>query len=257
MNDLVSIIMPSYNTGKFIAETIKSVQTQTYKNWELIIIDDDSTDNTDEVVEPFLKEDKRITYRKNKRNSGAAISRNRALRLAKGRWVAFLDSDDLWHSEKLKRQIAFMERTECHFSYTAYSEMDEMSRNTGIIVKGPKKVSKRMMYAYCWPGCLTVMYDRKFVGDIQIVDIRKNNDYAMWLKISKKAECYFLNQVLAKYRKRSGSISNHGYRELLLWHYRLFREAENENVIISTLLTIQNLLFGSLKKILYVKKADL
>lgn len=156
--------MPSYNTGKFISETIKSVQAQTYQNWELIIIDDDSSDNTDEVVESFFKEDKRIIYRKNRKNSGAAVSGTGLCGWRRARWVAFLDSDNVWHPEKLKRQIAFMERTGCHFSYTAYSEMDEMSRNTGIIVKGAKKVSKRMMYAYCWPGCLTVMYDRNFVG---------------------------------------------------------------------------------------------
>ena len=101
-----------------------------------------------------------------------------------------------------------MEKTGCHFSYTAYSEMDEMSRNTGIIVKGPKKVSKRMMYAYCWPGCLTVMYDRNFVGGIQVANIRKNNDYAMWLKVSQRADCYLLDQVLAKYRKEDQTWSS-------------------------------------------------
>ena len=107
MNELVSIIMPSYNTAGFIAETIESVINQTYHNWELLIVDDCSPDNTDEVVKPYLA-DTRIKYFKNEKNSGAAVSRNRALREAKGKWMAFLDSDDLWRSEKLEKQIDFM-----------------------------------------------------------------------------------------------------------------------------------------------------
>ena len=107
MNELVSIIMPSYNTAKFISETIDSVLAQTYENWELIIVDDCSKDDTDTVVARYT--DPRIRYLKNEVNSGAAVSRNRALREAKGRWIAFLDSDDLWTPEKLQKQIRFME----------------------------------------------------------------------------------------------------------------------------------------------------
>ena len=122
MNDLVSIIMPSYNTAPYISETIQSVLNQTYQNWELIVVDDCSTDNTDQVV-AYIK-DERIKYFKNEKNSGAAISRNRALRESKGRWIAFLDSDDLWMPEKLEKQIAFMESNGYFFSYTNYEEMD-------------------------------------------------------------------------------------------------------------------------------------
>ena len=114
---LVSIIMPSYNTGSFIGSSIKSILEQTYKTWELIIVDDASTDNTDEIVEPFLC-DRRIQYIKNDFNVGAANSRNAALRMARGRWIAFLDSDDLWKKDKLKKQIAFMESKQIDFSYT-------------------------------------------------------------------------------------------------------------------------------------------
>ena len=123
MNELVSIIMPSYNTADYIGESIKSVQAQVYSNWELIIVDDCSTDNTDDVVKPFLV-DSRIRYLKNERNSGAAVSRNRALRETKGRWIAFLDSDDLWAPEKLEKQISFMEKNGYSFSYTNYEEID-------------------------------------------------------------------------------------------------------------------------------------
>ena len=245
MNDLVSIIMPSYNTGRFIKETIESVLAQSYPTWELIIVDDCSTDDTDDVVSQYLA-DERIRYIKNDTNSGAAVSRNRALREAKGKWIAFLDSDDLWEPDKLQKQISFMRDNGYHFSYTNYIEIDEESNANGKSVTGPKRISKHGMYNYCWMGCLTVMYDADTVGLIQIADIKKNNDYAMWLKVCKKANCYLLNETLARYRKRSGSISNHGYMKLIKWHYKLYREAENKNPLSSFVLTVRNLFFGVL-----------
>ena len=251
MNDLVSIISPSYNCERFIGKTIDSVLAQTYENWELIIVDDCSTDNTDAVVAKY--NDKRIKYLKNEKNSGAAVSRNKALREAKGRWVAFLDSDDLWLPEKLEKQIHFMESNGYHFSYTNYEEIDEDGHKLGVKVTGPKVISETGMFNYCWPGCLTVMYDRKKIGLIQIEDIKKNNDYAMWLKICKKTRCYLLDEVLAEYRRgRRGSISTHGYKELIKWHYRLFRFAEKENPILSLANTIRNILGGLYKKKRYV-----
>ncbi len=250
---LVSIIMPSYNTGKFIAKTIYSVLAQTYKNWELIIVDDCSTDDTDEVVERFLT-DKRIKYLKNEHNFGAAVSRNRALREAKGKWIAFLDSDDLWMPRKLEWQIKFMKKHGYHFSYTNYSEIDESGKPNGITVIGPKRITKTGMFNYCWPGCLTVMYDREYIGLIQIVDIKKNNDYAMWLKICQKVDCYLLNKCLAMYRKgRKGSVSSHSIKTMIGWHYKLYREAEKMGIINSLVNTGRNLVFGLYKKKRYVK----
>lgn len=252
MNDLVSIIMPSYNTENFICESLNSVVKQTYKNWELLIIDDCSTDNTDKIVDKFLN-DKRIHYLKNEKNFGAAVSRNRALRIAKGKWIAFLDSDDLWMPDKLEKQIEFMELNNYYFSYTNYIEINEKSRPNGNIFSGPKKITKTGMYNYCWPGCLTVMYNAEKVGLIQINDIKKNNDYAMWLKIIEKTDCFLLSDVLAQYRKRTGSISNKSYFKLVFWHYKLFRESMNKNVMESVLYTIRNVIFGIYKKIIYLK----
>lgn len=253
MNDLVSIIMPSYNTDKFIAASIKSILAQTYKNWELIIVDDCSTDNTDTVVTSF--NDDRIKYFKNKKNSGAAISRNRALRKATGRWIAFLDSDDIWHPKKLEKQIAFMKKNDYHFSYTNYEEIDEKGNLTGVKITGPKKITKTGMYNYCWPGCLTVMYDASRIGLIQIEDIKKNNDYAMWLKVCKKADCYLLNKYLAQYRKgRKGSVSSHSIKTMIGWHYKLWCNAEHKSVIMSLWLTFWNLFFGAYKKFRYVNE---
>ena len=120
MNDLVSIIMPTYKCGRFISESIRSIQVQTYKNWELIIVDDCSRDGTVATVLDLKKEDDRINLYQNSTNSGAAVTRNTALRNAKGRWIAFLDSDDLWEPTKLEKQIKFMEENEYAFSYHEY-----------------------------------------------------------------------------------------------------------------------------------------
>lgn len=251
---LVSIITPTWNCARFIEKTIQSVQAQTYQNWEMIIVDDCSTDDTYEVVKPYIDKDNRIKYRCNEKNSGAAITRNNALKIAHGRWIAFLDSDDLWKPGKLEKQLSFMHNHSLCFSYTNYIEIDENSKELGVKVTGPKKINCWGMYAYCWPGCLTVIYDASIIGLIQIEDIKKNNDYAMWLKVIRKARsCHLLNETLAFYRKRVGSISNHSYMSLIIWHYNLFREAEHRSVITSIFCVFVNLCAGVLKKLLFVK----
>ena len=250
---LVSIIMPSYNTASFIKETIQSVLDQTYTNWELIIVDDCSTDHTDEVLESI--KDSRIRYFKNDKNSGAAASRNKALREARGQWIAYLDSDDLWLPQKLENQIAFMQKNGYAFSYTNYEEIDVDGNKTGVKVTGPKKITKTGMFNYCWPGCLTVMYDASKVGLIQIEDIKKNNDYAMWLKVCRKADCYLLDEYLGLYRKgRAGSISTHSIKTMIGWHYKLYHEAERMGSVMSVFNTGRNMIFGLYKKKRYVKR---
>ena len=253
--ELVSIIMPSYNCGEYVEDTIRSVQAQTYQNWEIIFVDDCSSDDTVRKVKMLQGEDARIRLFQNKFNSGAAVSRNNALREAKGRWIAFLDSDDLWEPTKLEKQVRFMEENGYKFSYTCYQEMDADGKLTGVEVSGPIHVTKAGMYAFCWPGCLTVMYDASAVGLIQIEDIKKNNDYAMWLKVCKKVDCYLLPEVLAKYRRgRSGSVSSHGITTMIKWHYKLFREAEKMNAITSLWHTGVNLVCGFYKKRKYVHR---
>lgn len=250
--ELVSIIMPTYNCGLFIADSIRSVISQTYTNWELIIVDDCSTDNTEQIVRGF--NDTRIHYLQNEQNSGAAITRNNALRAARGRYIAFLDSDDLWAKDKLEKQIGFMQQHRYAFTYHQYIEIDDNSNPTGVVVSGPKHVTKAGMYAFCWPGCLTVMYDASQIGLIHIEDIKKNNDYAMWLKVIQKADCYLLNENLAQYRRgRIGSVSNHGILTMIGWHYKLWNEAEKKGVISSVWFTSINIICGLYKKIKYVR----
>ena len=186
---------------------------------------------------------------------GAAVSRNNALREAKGKWIAFLDSDDLWEPTKLEKQVRFLEGNGYAFSYTGYQEIDSEGALTGVSVSGPKHVTKAGMYAFCWPGCLTVMYDREKIGLIQIEDIKKNNDYAMWLKVCLKADCYYLPEVLAKYRRgRSGSVSSHSIKTMIGWHYKLWHEAEKKNAFAAAYYTCLNLVCGFYKKLKYVKK---
>lgn len=253
MNDLVSIIMPSYNTAEFIRDTINSVLAQTYINWELIIVDDCSTDNTDEVIKLFLA-DTRIHYIKNEKNSGAAVSRNRALREAKGKWIAFLDSDDIWVPEKLKKQIAFMEENSYSFTYTDY--MIQLNGEwLPYIYTGPNVVTRTKMYNYCYFSTITVMYDREKIGLLQIENLRKNNDYAMWLQAIEKSNCYRLPECLSFYIKHEGSVSSGSKIRLIKWHYILYNTGMHKGTVVSIFLTIRNLFFGVIKKVKYKKKA--
>lgn len=249
MKELVSIIMPSFNTGEFISTAIKSVIDQTYVNWELIIVDDCSTDNTDKVVHDFLS-DKRIIYLKNKTNSGAAVSRNRALREARGRWIAFLDSDDIWHPEKLERQLKFMQNNGYSFTFTDY-RIQLNGEWLPYINTGPNVVDKRKMYNYCYFSTITVIYDQNVVGLIQIEDLKKNNDYAMWFQAVEKTKCYRFPQCLSYYIKHDNSISSGSKIKLIKWHYVLYRKGLHKNIVLSVILTVNNLIHGVLKKMKY------
>ena len=251
---LVSIIMPTYKCGRFIEESIRSVQAQTYQNWELIVVDDCSGDNTIDTVLGFKKNDDRISIYQNNSNSGAAVTRNTALRNAKGRWIAFLDSDDLWEPTKLEKQIEFMEENSYAFSYHKYIEIDEQDKELGVRVSGKEHVSKFDMFACCWPGCLSVMYDASKIGLIQINDIKKNNDTAMWLKVIRKADCYLLPETLGMYRRRANSITPKPLWQRIWAHYPLFRVAEEMNPIAATFWVIMNVFGNAYKKFKYVQK---
>lgn len=254
VDGLVSIIMPSWNTAKFISESIQCVIDQTYTKWELLIVDDCSTDNTDEVVKPFL-EDGRIKYYKNGKNSGAALTRNRAMREAQGEWMAFLDSDDLWMPEKLERQIQFMNVNGYVLSYHEYVKIDEEDKPLNIYVSGPDVVNKRKMYNYDYIGQLTMMYSAKHFGLIQIKDIKKNNDYAIRLQLFKKKglKAYLLKENLAQYRIRKRSISHDKLRKKLKSHYDLFHLCDEKPTAIALWYACWNMWFGLLKKKQYEK----
>lgn len=249
LDGLVSVIMPSWNTGRFIAQSIESVINQTYENWELIIVDDCSTDNTEEVVKGF--NDSRIKYFKNEKNSGAALTRNRALRQAQGEWIAFLDSDDLWAPEKLEKMLRFMTENNYAFAYHEYVKIDENSKPLNIYVSGPKRVTERKMYNYGYPGCLTFMYSAKELGLIQIKDIKKNNDYAILLQLCKKTDCYLLEENLAQYRIRKKSISHDKFSKKFKSHYDLFKVCDEKSAPVALWYACWNMWYGVLKKSRY------
>ena len=248
MDGLVSIIMPSYNTAEYISDSIKSIQAQTYENWELIIVDDCSTDNSMEVIRSF--NEPRIKLLQNEKNSGAAISRNYALREAKGKWIAFLDSDDTWIPEKLEKQIKYMEENNYAFTFTDY-RICLNGQWMPYINTGPNVVNRRRMYDYCYFSTITVMYDREKIGLIQIADLRKNNDYAMWLQAIEKSDAYRLPECLSYYIKHDGSVSSGSKAKLIKWHYKLFRDGLGKNPMVSGILTLNNLVHGVWKKIHY------
>lgn len=254
MHGKVSIIMPNYNCERFIHETIDSVLNQTYTNWELLIVDDCSTDKSVKIIQEYCENDERIKLFVNEKNSGAAASRNWALREATGMWIAFLDSDDLWLPEKLEKQLAFMVEKGYSFTFTKYRQIDEDSKRLGTVVIAPDKITKKKMkYCCCYLGCLTVMYNAEKVGLIQIDEsIKKRNDDAMWLKVRKFADAYYLDELLAEYRVRKGSISHQGKWNLVKYHYRLYRVGDAKNPISAFFCMIKNILKVFKKKRKYI-----
>ncbi|MBR6703261.1 MAG: glycosyltransferase family 2 protein [Clostridia bacterium] len=227
---LVSIITPTYNCAKFIARTLDSVQAQTYQNWEMIIVDDRSQDNTKEIVEEYSKNDARIQYHLLDENSGAAVARTTAMKLAKGAYMAFLDSDDIWLPEKLEKQIAWMEENDYAFSCTAYEQIDEDDVLLGKKIKTIKKTSYNRLLLDCPVGNSTVMYNVEKMGKFEVPNIRKRNDDALWLQMLKKEKYIWgMPDVLMHYRIRKNSLSNKKL-QLIKYHWYLYRKIEHLNI---------------------------
>lgn len=232
MNDnLVSIITPVYNAEKFIRQTIESVLAQEYKEWEMILVDDCSNDSSEKIIKEFAKNDKRIRYIKLTQNSGAAVSRNTAIKNAKGRYIAFLDSDDIWTSNKLRVQIDFMKKNNIGFSFSGYEVMNESGELINRIIKVPEKITYKEYLKNTIIGCLTVVIDRQICGEFEMVNIRKNQDMATWLSILKKGNTgYGINEKLGVYRIVGGSISNNKIKAAKsVW--RTYRDIERMNVL--------------------------
>ncbi len=227
---LVSVITPTYNCGKFIAETIESVRAQTYENWEMIIVDDCSTDNTKAVVETYMASDSRIRYYCLEVNSGAAVARTKAMELAQGEYMAFCDSDDLWMPDKLELQLAFMQDNGYAFSCTAYQQMDEEGNSLDRVIKTVDKTDYNRLLLDCPVGNSTVMYNVGVMGKFAVPNIRKRNDDALWLQMLKK-EKYIrgMPDVLMCYRVRSNSLSGNKFK-VVKYHWILYREIEHLSI---------------------------
>lgn len=220
----VSVIMPTFNSSKFVSEAIMSVMSQTIKDWELIIVDDCSTDDTVDVVSEFL-EDPRIKLNRLDINQGAAIARNTAIQHAKGRYIAFLDSDDQWLPNKLEEQLNFMQENQVDFCFSSYVQVDESGNHVGTI-SAPVSVSYKQLLKKNVIGCLTVIYDTKALGKVYMPLIRKRQDFGLWLRLLKKAgEARSVGCPLAKYRVHAGSISANKW-SAAFYTWRLYRDVE-------------------------------
>jgi len=234
---LVSIIMPAFNCKNFISESITSVISQTYSNWELVIVDDCSTDGTDKIIKKYVKSDSRVKYFKHDENSGAAIARNTAISKARGKYIAFLDSDDIWFTQKLKTQIKFMEELKIYFTCTSYNKIDENSQSLNQIIHTQESFDYEGVLKTC-PGNSTVIYDAESLGKFQISNIKKRNDYVMWLKVIKQAkQLYGIKEVLSSHRIRKGSLSSKK-KDLVKYHWKVYREIEGLSLIKSSYLVV-------------------
>jgi len=200
--------MPAFNSAPFIADAINSVRSQTLLDWELIIYDDASTDGTVDIASRLAAEDSRLVLLRGDNNRKTARARNTAIQQARGRYIAFLDSDDLWKPEKLEKQITFMREGGHELSFTSYDRIDEVGRALGG-VSVSKPVNYDELLKWCCIGCLTAVYDTELIGKHYAPDIPRRQDFALWLAILKRVDfAWPMQESLAIYRVRKSSLSS-------------------------------------------------
>lgn len=232
---LISIIMPMHNSAAFVGEAIESVLAQSYREWELIIVDDESTDASVSIVEAYAQKDSRIRlFRNPKPIKMPSAPRNMGLSMAKGRYIAFLDSDDMWLPEKLTQQIPLMQNPQVAIVYSNYEKMTESGKKTGRVIKAPRQADYKKLLRGNVIGNLTGIYDKEKVGIVPFLNIH-HEDYAMWLSILKRG---FIAQntgtVAARYRLSSSSVSTDKYR-VLSWQWNIYRNIEHISIMKSTI----------------------
>ncbi len=245
---LVSIIVPVYNAEKFLNDTIKMVQAQTYNNWELIFVNDCSKDNSVEVIKKAQKKDKRIKLYENVKNSGAAKSRNVGIDKANGMYICFLDADDIWESVKLEKQMQFMENNQCDFSYTGYEFANEKAVPNGKKVFVPNLLSYKSALGNTtiWTSTVMIKLGKLKKEDIYMPNV-PSEDTACWWKILKKIDyAYGLNLILSYYRRTKGTLSSNKIRAIKrIWY--LYRKVENLSLIMSVYY-FNRYLFNTIKR---------
>ena len=221
---LVSIVMPSHNVCAFLAESIRSIQAQTYPYWDLLIIDDASGDNSYEIAQRFQKMDARIKPVRLPTNQGAGFARNIGIKASEGEYICFLDADDIWLPFKLQIQLAFMQEHGLQVSYSSYELIDEQSESLHRVVRALKKLSPEKILKANYVGNLTGMYHARSLGKIYCPPIRKRQDWALWIQaIGKAGGARGIEEVLAQYRVRRNSISGNKW-EMLRYNYSVYRK---------------------------------
>lgn len=254
MESLVSIITPSFNSDKFIAQTIQSVQNQTHQNWEMIIVDDCSTDQTKSIIEQFVINDSRIRFFQLEKNSGAGIAREMALSKATGDYISFLDADDLWKPLKLEKQLQFLKDNKAHFTFSFYDCIDEVGNSLGRRVEAPRNLSYRQLFFCNYVGNLTGIYEVDFFGKIAISSTRKRQDWMVWLSILKKVKkAKPVAESLAFYRIRDNSLSASKV-DLLKHNFAVYRRFHGFNYVSSIFIMIGFLFTQLIIKPRYIKK---
>jgi glycosyltransferase involved in cell wall biosynthesis len=225
MKALVSIITPLYNSEAFVSQTITSVLNQTHPNWELLLIDDCSTDSTIKIANKFISENNTIKLLVNETNQGAAISRNKGILAAKGDYVAFLDADDLWKPEKLEKQLAFMQKENCDVCFSSYEQIDETGKSLNKLVKALPILTYKKYLKSNYIGNLTGMYNVKALGKITSPNLRKRQDWLLWLNAIKTSgkPAKSVQESLAFYRVRDNSMSSNKV-ELLKHNYWVYKK---------------------------------
>ena len=227
----VSIVTPAYNAERFLAKTIESAQEQTFRDWEMIISDDCSSDRTREIASDYAKDDPRIRLLSFSENRGPALARGAAFDAARGRYLAFLDSDDLWVPHKLETQLEFMESTGSAFSFTQYRYIDEGGRLFGKLVDVKKQVDYQTLLKNTIIGCLTVMLDREKTGPLRVVSMQQHVDIVIWYDLLRKGMvANGIPEDLARYRLVQGSISrNKAKAAAHMWE--VYRKVERLGVL--------------------------
>ncbi len=241
-----TIITPVYNAEKFLGMTLESIVSQTYTDWEAILVNDNSSDDSLKIAEAFAAQDHRFKIINRLEGGGAAKARNDGIREARGRFIAFLDSDDIWLPNKLEQQISFMKSNNIAFSYTSYKFLTE-DGEVKTEVTAPKSITYSQLLKGNKIACLTAVYDAGKLGKVMMPDILKRQDFALWLKITKTGVVGHGVQIpLAHYRLRRGSISS-AKVNTMLYTWRLYREVERLSLIRSSFY-ISNHLFGAVFK---------
>lgn len=235
MDSKISIVTATFNSSPFIAKLAECIFNQTYENWEWLIVDDCSTDKTVDYLRVIEVNDPRIKVFENSINSGAAVSRNVALKNASGEYIAFVDSDDLWVKEKLEKQLSFMRENRLMFSFTAYSLINEAGESSLVNIDLNNKKSvfsyDDMLCKKATLGCSTVMIRRDIINDLQMPLLRTGQDYAFWLKILKENNfAYLLKESLTQYRIVANSISRNKYKKAVR-QWQIYREVEKLGLI--------------------------
>ena len=236
-NPLISILMPAYNSEAFIQESIDSVKNQTYTNWELIIIDDKSIDNTKEIVKNNCQIDNRIKLYEMEFNSKPAKCRNVGLLHSTGEYIAFLDSDDLWKPEKLKKQLEYMINNDCDFSFTEYDHINEKNEPLKKRAKIIRRLSYKKMLYHCFTGCLTVMYKK---NGILTPEVKNTEDYALFLDVLKKVKnAHGIPESMAYYRITNNSFSRNKIKKIKSF-YEVFMKYNYLSIFQATFYLITN-----------------